>query len=62
MTQWDHHVECSKPNIVVVEIEENKCLIVGIAIPADKNTGVKEEKKIQKYDELKWEIKDLWSI
>ena len=24
--------------------------------------GVKEEEKVQKYDELKWEIKELWSM
>ena len=23
---------------------------------------MKEEEKIQKYDELKWEIKELWSM
>ena len=39
---------------------KKKCLIVDVAIPDDKNVGVKEE-KVQKYDELKWEIKELWS-
>ena len=62
MIQCDHHAECRKPNIVVVEKEEKKCLIVDIAIPDDKNVGVKEEEKVQKYDELKWEIKELWSM
>ena len=60
--QCDHHIECRKPDIVVVEKEEKKCLIVDIAIPDDKNVGVKEEEKVQKYDELKWEIKELWSM
>ena len=62
MIQCDHHIECRKPDIVVVEKEEKKCLIVDIAIPDDKNVGVKEEEKVQKYDELKWEIKELWSM
>ena len=60
--QCDYHIECRKPDIVVVEKEEKKCLIADIAIPNDKNVGVKEEEKIQKYDELKWEIKKLWSM
>ena len=62
MTQCDHHIECQKTDIVVVEKEENKRLIVDIAIPDDKNVGVKEEEKIHKYYELKWEIKELWSM
>ena len=45
-----------------MEKEEKKCLIVDIAIPDDKNVGVKEEEKVQKYDKLKWEIKELWSM
>ena len=43
-----------------MEKEEQKCLITDIAIANDKNVGVKEEEKIQKYDELKREIKELW--
>ena len=53
MIQSDHRIEYQKPDIVVVEKEEKKCLIVDIAILDDKNVGVKEEEKIQKYDKLK---------
>ena len=59
--QCDHNIECRKPDIVVAKKEENKCLIVDIAVPDDKNVAVKEE-KIQKYDELKWQIKELWTM
>ena len=62
MIQCDHHIECRKPDIVVVEKEEKKCLTADIAIPNDKNVGVKEEEKVQKDDELKWEIKELRSM
>ena len=62
MILCDHRIEYQKPDIVVVEKEEKKCLIVDIAILDDKNVGVKEEEKIQKYDKLKWEIKELWSM
>ena len=43
MKRCDHHIECRKPDIVVVEKEEKKCLIVDIAIPDHNNVGVKEE-------------------
>ena len=62
MIECDHHIQCRKPDIVAVEKKEKKCLIVDNAIPDDKNVGVKEEEKIQKYDKLKWEIKELWSM
>ena len=42
--------------------EEKKCLLDNIAIPDDNNVGVKEEDKIQKYDVLKQEINELWSM
>ena len=45
-----------------MEKGEKRCLIADIAIPNDKNFGVKEEEKIQKFDEQKWEIKELWSM
>ena len=36
MIQFVQHMECRKPDVVVVEKEEKKCLIVDIAIPDDK--------------------------
>ena len=36
MMQCDHHIECRTPDIVVVEKEGKKCLIVDIAIPDEK--------------------------
>ena len=45
-----------------MEKGEKKCLIVDIAIPVDKNVGVKKEENIQKYDKLKSEIKELRSM
>ena len=39
MIQCDHHIECRKPDIVVVEKEEKKWLIADIAIPNGKNVG-----------------------
>ena len=50
MIQCDHHIECRKPDIVVVE-KEKKYLIVDIATPDNKNVAVKEQ-KVQKYDKM----------
>ena len=60
MIQCDRYIECRKPDIVVVEKEEKQCTIIDIATPGDNRVGAKE--KIEKYDNLKWEIKKMWSI
>ena len=62
MIQCDHYIECWKPDIVVVEKEEKKCIIIDIAIPGDHRVGAKEKEKIEKYDNLKWEVKKMWSM
>ena len=62
MIQCDNYVECRKPDIIVVEKEEKKCTIIDIAIPGNNRVGAKEKEKIEKYDNLKWEIKKMWSM
>ena len=62
MIQCDHYIECRKPEIVVVEKEEKQCTIIDIATPGDNRVGAKEKEKIEKFDNLKWEIKKMWSM
>ena len=35
---------------------------IDIAIPGDNRVGAKEKEKIEKYDNLKWEVKKMWSM
>ena len=44
----------------MVEKEQKQCTIIDIAIPGDNRVGAKE--KIEKYDNLKWEAKKMWSM
>ena len=60
--QCDHYIECRKPDIVVVENDEKQCTIIDIATPRDNRVGAKEKEKMEKYDNLKWEIKKMWSM
>ena len=39
-----------------------KCAIIDVAIPGDNRIGEKETEKIEKYQALKREIKNLWSM
>jgi len=60
--QCDHVIEARRPDIVVVEKENNKAIIVDIASPWDQRGYEKEGEKIEKYQDLKREIGRLWGI
>ena len=60
--QCDHVIEAISPDMVVVEKENNKAIIVDIASPWGHWVYEKEGEKIEKYQELKREIGKLWGI
>ena len=57
--QCDNVVEARRPGIIVVSKKDNKCIIVDIAIPGDSSVDEKELEKIEKYRDLKWEIRRI---
>ena len=42
--------------------KEKECLIIDIAIPADNRMKQKGDEEVEKYDELKRELKKIWSL
>ena len=60
--QSDHVIEARRPDIVVVDKEKKKVIIVDIASPWDHRLYEKEGEKIGKYQDLKREIGRLWGI
>ena len=64
---WDMSIQCdhiiaARKADVVVEKENNKVIIVDIASPWDHRVHEKEGEKLEKYQELKREIKNIWGI
>jgi len=54
----------NKPDIIRV-IRDNKqgtCVIIGAAIPGDRNVIKKEAEKVLKYKDLITEIKRIWNV
>ena len=47
---------------MVIDKKERVCLIVDIAVPADRRVEEKEQEKIEKYQDLKREIGRMWEI
>ena len=65
---WDVKIQCDteiktrKLDIVVVNKNERSCAIIGIAIPGDIRVNEKEKEKIERYHQLKREIKRMQNI
>ena len=51
MIQCDRPVEHRKPDIMVLEKEKKKCIIIDVAISGDNRIRKKEKEKIEKYQE-----------
>ena len=52
----DREIKARKPDIVAVNKNERNCAIIDIAIPG---VSKKEKKKIERYQELKREVKRM---
>ena len=62
MIQCDKMIEHKKPDIVLVDKVQQKCLVIDVACPGNNRIAEKEGEKLQRYDLLKREIKRLWRI
>ena len=58
----NHNIEARKPDIVLLKIKDNECLIVDIAVPGDVKVEEKENEKSEKYKDLCRELKKLWNV
>ena len=67
---WDMNIQCDneigaqRPDLIIIDKKEHtiKAIIIDIAVPADVNVEDKEKEKIEKYQDLKREIKRLWKL
>ena len=58
--QVDRQIEHRRPNIVVMENNTKKCLIIDIACPVGNNLILKRYEKLDNYSELRLEIARMW--
>jgi hypothetical protein len=60
--QTDRVIQARRPDMVVVDKKKKEVTIIDFAVPADKNICDKEKEKIEKYQDLKMELKRLWKM
>ena len=58
----DRQIKARKPDIVLLNKNEKSCTIIDIAINEDIRVSEIEKEKIERYQELKSEIKRMWNI
>ena len=65
---WDINIQCNnlievrQPDLIVINKKEQKGIIIDIAIPADVRVEKIEKEKVEKYQDLKKEIRRLWKL
>ena len=65
---WDFNIQCDKviegrrPDIVIAEKRGRICKIIDVAVLNDSRVNAKEQEKIEKYQELQWEVARLWKM
>ena len=62
MIQCDHHIVHRKPDTVIIEKSKRVGKIIDIAIPVDNRIEEKENEKIEKYENLRREMKQIWNL
>ena len=55
-------IEARRSDIVVIDEKKGVCMIVDIAVPADRKVEEKEIEKIEKYQDLKRKIERMCGI
>ena len=58
--QVDRQIEHRRPDIVVMEKNTSKCLVIDVACPVDNNLIQKRNEKLDNYSELRLEIARMW--
>ena len=60
--QCDNVIEARRPDLVLVDKKKKSCVIIDITVPGDCRIREKEMEKIEKYQNLKIELKRLWPL
>ena len=60
--QRDNLIEARQPDVTVIDKKEQKGIIIDIAVTADARVEEKEKEKVEKYQDLKKEIRRLWKL
>ena len=58
----DHEIRARRPDLVIVNKRDKSCQIIDVAIPEDGQVREKEDKKVEKYQDLAREVRKMWDV
>ena len=58
----DRTIKANRPDIIIKDHKQKKCLLIDMSIPSDANISSKEFEKIAKYKDLQIEIQKMWHL
>ena len=58
----DREIKANRPDIVVKDKKERKCMLINIAVPSERNTSAKFTEKLSKYKDLEIETNRMWDM
>lgn len=58
----DKFIEARRPDIILVKKKAKECVTIDIVVPGDVRAKIKEEEKIDKYQDLARDISRLWGM
>ena len=58
----DREIKANRPDIIIKDKQQMKCLLVDMAIPSERNTSIKVTEKLSKYKDLEIEINRMWKM
>ena len=60
--QTDREMKANRPDIVIKNKQEKRCLLIDMSIPTRKNPSVKVTERLSKYKDLEIEVERMWGM
>ena len=58
----DKEIKANKPDIIIKDMKNKKCIMIDMSIPSKRNVSIKEVEKLSKYKDLENEITKMWEM
>ncbi|XP_071795627.1 uncharacterized protein [Asterias amurensis] len=58
----DKEIKANRPDIIIKDKKDQRCILIDVSIPSERNTSIKVAEKLSKYKDLEIEISRMWSM
>ena len=58
----DKEIKANRPDIIIKDKKEKKCIMIDMSIPSERNVSIKEVEKLSKYKDLEIEVTKMWQM